>query len=188
MATPNVNRRRDVFGHVSRQFNIASEADEIPSSSAVQEISCTPTARGNCATNRPDQHLSTILEQTPSRAPLKLTYSRANLSSIGSGPKMNGRLSGMRSDGRDAIHLPNMPDARHLGPFPSGTLITPTKIRPIDPQRSNSHEGIKETPVRVSRNALRTIQERSSPINAVNENSMSIYDSLGWNDDIDELL
>ena len=187
MATPSVNRRKDVFGHVSRKFNTASEADEIPSSSAVQVISCTPRAKGDCATNRPGRHLSSILEQTPSRGPLKLIVSRVNLSATANRPEMNGRLSGVPLDDRQNLPLPNKTDTRHLGPLPSDTFRTPTKIRSNDSQRNNVHEGIKETPVKVSRYALETIPEKPTPLNAVNENSMSIYDSLGWNDDIDEL-
>lgn len=187
MATPSVNRRKDVFGNVSHKFNTASGVDEIPPSSAVQVVSCTPRAKGDSAKNRPDRHLSTVHEQTPSRGPLKVTDSRSNLSAIGNRPETNGQLSRMVSDDRQSLPLSNKSDARHLGSLPSGTFRTPTKIRSIDPQRNNPHEGIKETPVKVSRNALETIPEKPTPLNAINENNVSIYDSLGWNDDIDEL-
>lgn len=185
-----MNRRKDVFGSasgLSRTFNVASDTDEIPSSSTVQVISCTPRASGDCATNRPGRHLSTGHEQTPTRGPLKPIDSQSGVSSIANRPEIDGRPSGMSSDARGAMSHHNRTDTKYLAPFPSGTLRTPTKIRSIDPQRYNPHDGIEDTPVKVPRDTLGTIHEKPTPLNAVNENSVSIYDSLGWNDDIDEL-
>lgn len=184
MATPSVNRRKDVFGGLSgpsRTFNVASEANEIPSSSAFQVVSCTPKA-SDCATNGPSRQLSAVHEQTPTRGPLKLIESRSNLSSTGNQPEFGGRPSGMLSDARDGIPFLNKRDAKHLPPFPSGSFRTPTKVCPIDPQRNNSHEGIEDTPIKVPQG-----QGKPTSLKAPNENSVSIYDSLGWNDDFDEL-
>ena len=190
MATPSVNRRKDVFGDVSglsRKFNGVPETDEIPSSSAVQVISCTPKGRGDCATTRPSRHLSTIHEQTPTRGPLKLIDSRSSLTSIGNRPETGDRPFGMLSAVNGATPSLNKTDPKHLALFPSVTFKTPTKIRSTDPQRRNLHGEVEDTPLKVSRDALGTTQEKPTPINAADENSVSIYDSLGWNDDVDEL-
>lgn len=187
MATPSVNRRKDIFSGVSglsRKIDVVPEAGEIPSFSAVEVISCTPKPTGELATKRSGQHLSTIHEQTPSRGPLKPIDSRFNLSSTGNRPEIRGRLSG---SARDAIPLLKKTDAKHLAAFSPGPFRTPTKIRPIDPQQKHLHEGVEDTPIKNPRDALGTIQEKPTSINAENENNVSIYDRLGWNDIIDEL-
>lgn len=190
MATPSVNRRKDVFGGrsgLSHTFNAVPEPDEIPVSSAIRAVSCTPRA-SNCATNRPGGPLSAAHEQTPSRGPLKLIDSRSGLSSAGNQPEFGCRPSGILSDARDVIPLHKKTDTKHLRPFPSSAFFrTPTKVRPNNLQPKNSHWGIEDTPIKAPIDPVGTMQKKSISPNGVNENSISIYDSLGWNDDIDEL-
>jgi hypothetical protein len=193
MATPSVNRRKDVYGSLpgfSRTVAVASEPDEIPVSSAIRTVSCTPKVSNNTM-NLPGRQLRAAHEETPTRGPLKLIKSRSSLPSNGNQQHIVGRPPGTPSSARDIVPSTAMKDRPLLRPFPlfpHNNLTTPTKFHSNSSQRNNTHLGIDDTPMKVVKAPLGTRQEKLMLPHAVNENSVSIYESLGWNNDVDELF
>lgn len=187
-----MNRRKDVFGvpsALSRAVNTAAEVEEVPPSSAIRAVSCTPRA-GVGATKCGIGQLPAPYEQTPTRGPLKHAGLRPNMCSTGKQAEVCVRPSGLASKINAQVPFlsgEGAPQFRPLSLFSSSTVRTPTKVRPTDSQRENSNWEIDDTPIKVLHDSLGTRQEFSHVPNAVDENSISIYDSLGWNDDIDEL-
>ena len=191
LATPSVNRRKDVFGVPSRfshTFNAAPEPEGIPESSAINAVSCTPNAKGG-STSRAVQQLPASHQQTPTRGLLKPTGSWSNVSSTGNRPELGCRLS-KPSSNVDAV-VPFLDEKNASQPhsfpsLPSSRNRTPTKVGSTNTQPQTSHWKIDDTPIKVPQAPLGRKQEKSISPNT-NENSVSIYDSLGWNDDVDEL-
>lgn len=192
MATPSVNRRKDVYGGqpgLPRTITVTSEPDEIPVSSAIQAVSCTPKASDN-STNFSGRHLPAAHEETPTRGPLKLIKSRSSLSLNRNQQQLIGRPPGTPLSARDVVPSTAMKDASNLRSFPlfsPNSLRTPTRSQSHSSQRNNIPWGIDDTPIKVPKGPLGSRQEKLMSPHAVNENSVSIYESLGWNDDIDEL-
>ncbi len=191
MATPSVNRRKDVLGGQSglpRTLTGISEPDDIPLSSAIRAVSCTPRASASVK-NRQGRCLSPAQEQTPTRGPLKLIEACGNITLNGNQADLCSEPSGTRSSARDSVSNKDVARVRSFPSLPSSTLKTPTKVRPANPQLKpkTTHWGIEDTPVKVCKVSGVTNQERPMSPNTVDENSISIYESLGWNDIIDEL-
>ncbi len=191
MATPSANRRKDVLGGPSarpRTLTVTPEPDEIPLSSAIQAVSCTPRASASVQ-NRQGRCLPAAQEQTPTRGPLKHIEPCGNVSLNGKQPEICSGPSGTRSSARDSVSNKDIARLHSFPSLPPSTLKTPTKVRPANPQPkpNTTHWGIEDTPVKVCKVPCGTIQEKPRSPNTMDENSISIYESLGWNDDIDEL-
>lgn len=182
MATPRGKRQRDVIsGLPSLPQSVLLEIDEAPPSSALRVISSTPRLRANKPGLRNQNTLPTI-EQTPSRGPSKVLkfYSNAGL-----GANILVKPS--------SINLPlPVPDLALKSTTTakssnSGSLRTPSKSAPLIQRYEFSDRGIQETPVKNQKVPQRA-QDSKDISSAGNENDISIYQRLGWDDDADELL
>lgn len=184
MATPRGNKKRDVYRDLSSLPHSYHEAlpglEEVPQSSALQEISSTPRTRGNRPGGRNLNVLPTV-EQTPCRGPSKLVRCYPNVPSSlirqnESGPPPMAVLK----EYPVKLATTLIPDAANLG--------TPSQTGAQIQGPGSSGQGIQETPVKGLKTA-RVAALRASPLSVVeNENDECIYESLGWNDEVDELM
>ena len=158
------------------------ERDEIPPSSAPRAASSTPTMRGESAGPR-NAHILPTIEQTPSRGPSNLVMSCLNISST--------------TNLQNEPGPPPMPLLKQRYPSNPQAMTKTSNITSLETPSKHSlwihrhdtfGQEIENTPINRSK-ALRstTIKNTaSSPIG--NENDISIYKTLGWDDEGDEML
>lgn len=185
MATPRGNKKRDVYRDLSslpRSYQEAlPEIEEVPQSSALKEISSTPRTRGSRARGRNLNVLPTV-EQTPCRGPSKLVRCYPNVSSSLNGQNESGPapMAVLKEEYPVKLTTTLIPDAANLETF--------SQTSPQIQGQGFSGQGIQETPVK----GLKTAPVpalRASPSSIVgNENDECIYKSLGWDDEVDELM
>lgn len=188
MATPRGNRQKDVYGGLpfasQSQGQPLPEINEIPPSSALRAISSTP--RNRVQKSRP----TATIEQTPSRAGSKLARSS--------------RLDMSSSNVENQIEQPGLTPMMSLQK-PKYALNSPYTIM------KSSNFPILETPSKPSQVIIHTIADlgeeiKSTPIKRLHNNTplspiqnpecsrsatkdeICIYKTLGWDDDIDDLL
>ncbi|KAL8803568.1 MAG: hypothetical protein Q9200_006149 [Gallowayella weberi] len=201
MATPSANRRRDVYASQPSQLQkpvvMQEEAEEIPLSSCTRvpaSVVKTPAGvqvgRGSAMSRR---GLMGTIEQTPTRRPSKLSRTngmrKANLDTA------EQAIAATPSSVRTARHPASVLESSQTTadqPLPEsfgvrGTLArkasTGLETRPAWP----AVEGGPVKPLgSVSANVAGMSKNMtSSPIQKADP---SIYQSLGWDDDVDELL
>ncbi|KAL8859416.1 MAG: hypothetical protein Q9178_004094 [Gyalolechia marmorata] len=201
MATPSANRRRDVYATQATQAQkstvISEEVEEIPPSSCIRvpasSIKPLPDPQAKTNSTRARECLMSTVEQTPTRGPSKLSRSNIRFSAntnprkqvimaTPSSAMAAGRLiSVLNTSGKAAYQLP----ATHLG-----VEETPSRRSSTGPKGGLPRSSIEDSPVAplktVSANVIGTSTSlTSSPIP---KGDVSIYESLGWDDDVDELM
>lgn len=185
--TPSVNRHKDVLGGLPHLTQTSKELpqhpDDNPPSSSLRVIASTPAFESNKPINR-GQHLACPIEQTPTRGLLKLAGSAScnflDISQIDVADRNNVTPVKLKYSSK----VPGMMKDAAIS-FTNGVA----KFGMIDANSSNQENlGLEtqHTPLKVPI-ALsgRSFQEPSSSM-AVDENNMSIYERLGW-DDVDDL-
>ena len=195
MATPSKQRHQDVFASVPRlprgqvASRVVGQVDEVPPSSASKITDSAEKARNPSAltSDCPQQRYESILpaiEQTPSRGPSKL---------LGRPPTVGFSLIGNHDTSVD------YPETDEAGSKPqkaavemfsskscsSDTPGTPSKARTVESNQAT----VQATPDKVidsadSSKVLPAIALAPTTLRAPGE---SIYASLGWDDDFDEL-
>ena len=183
MATPRGKRQKDMMsGLPSLPQSVLPEIDNVPPSRALRVITSTPRLRANKPGVRNPKTLSTI-DQTPSRGPSKILNSYSHVS-LGANVEVVPSSSPMK------MPLPDLAfKSTTTAKISSGSnLRTPSKPAPLIRRYACSDRGVQDTPVKnlkVSQGA-RDSKVMSS---TGNENNISIYQQLGWDDDdADELL
>ena len=177
-----------MFGGLQRLPNVPVEAmpelEEIPPSSGGQDRSWNTHKRKdsvNC------QHTPSAIEQTPTRALSRPAKPLCNQESRTAEGSEVGRVR-IPALGRtvsvEAL-VPTTTNVINMQP-PATTTLPPSS----NLERENQQElgqAIQQTPIKSVRSLYKR-NERITSSPGVDEKTMSIYDSLGWNDDVDELL
>ena len=180
-----MNKKRDAFGGLPSLPHPYKEApleiEEVPQSSALLDISSTPKTRGNrrgaCSLN-----VLPTIEQTPCRGPSKLPLSDPNV------------LWGLNRQDESApapmavlkVEYPvkltttSISDPINLG--------TPLQAGPRFQGQGSSGQGIQDTPVKGLKATPATALRASTLSPVGKENDECIYERLGWDDDVDELM
>lgn len=210
MATPHGNRQKDVYGGMlpfasqSQQEPPLPEINEIPPSSALRTVSSTP--RNGDQNSRPT---AVTVEQTPCRAGSKLASSSRFLDLSSSSADHHHQLeqpglpSPMMSLLKPKYALNS--SSSHTAIMKSSSdffasLETPSKptsqVKVIHTDADlGRQETIQSTPIskRLQSNnnnniPLSPIQNPGRSPSGGTKNEISLYKTLGWDDDIDDLL
>lgn len=205
MATPRGNRQKDVYGGLSsiapqsqQGPPLLPEINEIPPSSALRAISSTPSNR--VPKSRPP---AATIDQTPTRAGSKLASSSRLLDMSSSSAdhyqiEQPGLPSPMISLLKPKYTLNSSSSSSYTtmmksssSKFSTSSLETPSKTRQV----VLGQEVIKSTPIikrlQKSNNSttpLSPIQNPECSPSGGTKSEISIYKTLGWDDDIDDLL
>ena len=198
MATPSVNRKRDAFAGLPRyagqqSADLPSEPEEIPPSSIVRvpsSIRRRPSASSRPRSTPSKNHLMLGIEQTPSRRPSKIG-GPAYLQPL---PVSDVPSHSPHLDPND--HNRNRTDET-LIPWPVvGGLLEKSEIqktpvkRPFSALQSILGPQVEDTPMK-ARNVgqlLRSTEVGQEGFVQDIDPERSIYEALGWDDDVDELV
>ncbi|KAL8771184.1 MAG: hypothetical protein Q9209_003355 [Squamulea sp. 1 TL-2023] len=202
MATPSARRRRDVYASQTsrpqKSMVIEEDLDEIPPSSCIRVPGSLIKPWGELqmtgSSTRPPVHLMPTVEQTPTRGPCKFFRSNTMPNAIQHSAKQASTTT--PSSATVAGHSSSIPDTgrrpvEKLRSSHLGVHGTPSKTTSTGTRGNLPRSGIEDTPTKqlkpVSANAVATSSKiTSSPIPKGGD--VSIYESLGWDDDVDELL
>lgn len=195
MATPSKNRYRNVLADDLRfprphSASAATTLDEVPPSSVSRITDSVRKAHGSssfCQDGAPrigSNALPTV-EQTPTRGPTKLLRLPMNSSTAEAAGE--GQISYTRRLKSPEVN-PDSSLSFSLPPWPSKVQETPSKGRTADHSCQQGKRRIEET----SSKPFMTIQDSpktsAAPMfSSSQEQETSIYASLGWDDDADEL-
>ncbi|KAL8799769.1 MAG: hypothetical protein Q9182_005635 [Xanthomendoza sp. 2 TL-2023] len=201
MATPSTNRRRDVYASQLSQLQkpivVEEEEEEIPLSSCTRVPASIVKPSAGSQVGRDSamsrKRLMPTVEQTPTRRPSKLP-----------------RANGTRNANLDTVEegIATTPSSVATARHPASVLES-NQTTADQPLPENS--GVRETPVRKASTGLKTGPAWPAvescpvkPLGSVSANmagmsknmtnspiskaDVSIYQSLGWDDDVDELL
>ena len=198
MATPSANRRRDVYATQASQAQkstvISEEMEEIPPSSCIRvpasSIKPLPDPQ---ATTRARGCLMSTVEQTPTRGPSKLSKSniRFSANAISRKQVIMATPSSATAAGQSISVLDTSRKAAYQLPATRlGVEETPSKRSSTGLKGGLPWSSIGNSPVAplktVSANVVGTSTSlTSSPIP---KGDVSIYESLGWDDGVDELM
>ncbi|KAL8910786.1 MAG: hypothetical protein Q9171_003965 [Xanthocarpia ochracea] len=201
MATPSANRRRDVYATQAPQAQkstvIPEEVEEIPPSSCIRvpasSIKPLPDPQAKTNSTRARECLMSTVEQTPTRGPSKLSKSNIRFSANenfrkqlimatpSSATATGQSISVLDTSGKAAYQLP----ATRLG-----VEETPSRRSSTGPKGGLPRSSIEDSPVAplktVSANVVGTSTSFTS--SRIPKGDVSIYESLGWDDDVDELV
>ncbi|KAL8739042.1 MAG: hypothetical protein Q9181_000224 [Wetmoreana brouardii] len=201
MATPSANRRKDVFATLPSQVPTSAimpqELEEIPPSSCTRVPASAikpPTERIVDSNPRPKKRLMPTGDQTPTRGPSK--HSNLNIAAtprlglegkkvyITNQSSINSRLPPSILDSSKSV-------SEELPPPASGVQGTPSRRRSASRTGILPRAGVEGIPLKplesVSGNLMPT-SNNVTPSPLSNEGGVSIYKSLGWDDDVDELV
>ncbi|KAL8835303.1 MAG: hypothetical protein Q9170_003389 [Blastenia crenularia] len=200
-ATPSANRRRDVFSGLHSQSlqaaAVQEELEEIPSSSCALVPASTMKARTDEIMGRQLdttlQRLMPSVEQTPTRGPSKFAQVdiaaklRLAPESIESTPSSIARAKYAMSV-QDTCQKPG-----YLKPtWTTDVQATPSRKASIAGLDGNlPRPDVESTPMKQLKCVSTKIPRASydlAPSPAPDEGDESIYTSLGWDDDVDELM
>lgn len=211
-ATPRGNRQKDVFGRLPRlpaaNPTISNEPDEIPPSSvsrvpsSVQRHPALSIKDNEPKLPRP--YLQTTMEQTPTRGPSKQSKSslgaelRTRPSSVFLTPSKPRRSPATISE-KSRISSPyagQPSSSNHLGADNHGGGIqeTPHKSQIDVPEKGGASVSIDARPFSplsdlepdIRANVLSATIPSSPPV-LEEESSKSLFETLGWDDYVDEL-
>lgn len=199
MATPSANRRRNVFKgeHSQSQQSLLTqqELEKIPPSSCTHVPASSIKASINEVVERNSVTLKRCLmptiEQTPTKGPSK--FSQLD---VAAKPKsvdestlmtpstvMNARRS---ASGQDTSQKSEF----QKPPWTGGVQATPSRKASTDPDGHLPKVIFEGTPVKqlkpLSANVLRA--SYNTALSPASNDGVSIYKSLGWDDDVDELM
>lgn len=187
--TPSVNRRKDVFSGLPHlpQASKAEipELEDIPPSSGLRVIASTPRIRASGISNG-GQPCMPLVEQTPTRGSSKFAKSIASASL---GVSQHQKTTQTFITPTKLLHSLNIPSTTDRTAFSLTARVGKTPMTDSSvSNEENSSQRVQDTPLKVSMaQPPKTSQQLpSSPI--IDEGNRSIYEKLGWNDDIDELL
>lgn len=186
MATPKGNRQKDVFRGLPCRFQPyranLPEVDEVPPSSALRFISATPNSCRSRLGGSQKSVLPTI-EQTPSRGPSKHIRPCRNVS-----------LSATQPDGLPPpVMTPTKPTHPTKPPATMNTnhgvsLGTGSKPNPFFQIHEGLHNELEDTPIKKGTTMPANTYSKPTPLVAGDENVRSIYENLGWEDEVDEAM
>lgn len=218
MATPRGNRQKDVYGGLlpfasqSQQEPPLPDINEIPPSSALRTISSTP--RNGVQDSQPT---AATVEQTPCRAGSKLTSGSRFLDMSSSNANHHHRHHQFEQPGLPSP-ITSLPKPKYaLNSSSSHTTImksssdffasleTPSKptsqVKVIHTDADLGRQGtIQSTPISkrfqssnnnnkdMNNTPLSPIQNPGRSPSGGTKNDISIYKTLGWDDEIDDLL
>ncbi|KAL9012177.1 MAG: hypothetical protein Q9173_003046, partial [Seirophora scorigena] len=198
MATPSANRRRDVFARPQSrplpssvmQQGVEEEAPSsfthVPASTVKPRDDA--VARG--ATSNARQPFMSTVEQTPTRGPSKFAH-------LGHVTAREGIIQRTPSSTMKVDGIMSIQDTSQRGGYrrPAGLSrvpITPSRKAAMDSRGSLQLAHCEGTPMKCLTSVSANVRKASKDIEvspASNEADVSIYKSLGWeDDDVDELL
>jgi hypothetical protein len=194
MATPSKNRHCNVLADLRfprpHSASAATTLDEVPPSSVSRITGSVIKAHGSssfCQDGAPwiGSNVLPSVEQTPTRGPTKLLG--RPMSSSTAKAAGEGQMSYTRKLKSPEAN-PDLSLSFSLPPWPSKVQETPSKERTADHSFQQEKRRIEETPSKPSV----TIQDSPKTSAAATffssqEQETSIYASLGWDDDADEL-
>ncbi|KAL8712267.1 MAG: hypothetical protein Q9220_003418 [cf. Caloplaca sp. 1 TL-2023] len=202
MATPTANRRRNVLPGKVPQLQALSILDEdsatippsscthVPASTTKQSVDV-PMGVGE---NLPRKRVAPTIEQTPTRGPSK--HSQSILRTQSSSAFDEAGVPMVPASTLKAKHPPSFlnTNRNNTDQLPSMTFDvqqTPSRRVSVGTKDSLSRVRVESTPTKtlrsISGNAIGpTTNITSSP--GFHEGGISIYKSLGWDDDFDELM
>ena len=194
MATPSKNRQWNPFSGLPRlpQPNASAppeELEDIPPSSVSRVPSSTrraPSTLVKGSTKRFGDRLLPSVEQTPTRGPSKFlgrpAASSAVMASTAEIPQS--------SPAGPELKPPNVPSGLSASStWNTNIHETPAKYRTIYHVDQAEELDIEATPIKVPLNdkPLKDALQADPPSSQQQEPEISIYASLGWDDDVDEL-
>lgn len=196
MATPKGNRQKDVFGvdasRLPQSFSgvtVPVEPDLIPPSSGLRVPSTSSKIRVQSGVDpgllRTAKPILPSVQQTPTRRPSKLARSFSQTTrragdAIAFPPlnlKPDEKDEELRGPDRDSS--PELPHDSSI----SCAMTSNTSFTPID--RSHHQSAIQENPAK-SAEITKAFAQPPCSLPENHQQSRSIYESLGWDDDIDE--
>ncbi|KAL8674558.1 MAG: hypothetical protein Q9168_001076 [Polycauliona sp. 1 TL-2023] len=196
MATPSANRRRDVYASRTSQMQqpavISEDVEEIPPSSCLRVPASTtkllPDLQAAINPAEPRRYPMPSVEQTPTRGPSK--FSRLNTI-----PNARPSTAEQAAAAEPKISSPDggQPHAYQLTSSRLDIQGTPSR-RPSTARKGNLPcSGIESTPVKplgmVSANSNSAASGNMMTSSAFPKGEgASIYQSLGWDDDVDDFM
>ncbi|KAL8854590.1 MAG: hypothetical protein Q9221_000625 [Calogaya cf. arnoldii] len=187
MATPSANRRRDVYASRTSQVQksaVIPEDVEIAPSSCIRVPASSIQAKSN--STEPWKYLKPTVEQTPTRGPSKLA--RLN-NRVNATP--NAAKSAMTAEPQLSVLDTSRKHEYQLPSYRLNVQGTPSRRSSTGFKGSVPRSGIENTPVKSSENVSANLAAISSEITSSpmpQGGNVSIYESLGWDDDVDELI
>ncbi|KAL8694358.1 MAG: hypothetical protein Q9218_000995 [Villophora microphyllina] len=200
MATPAANRRKNVFASQTSQQQTwtvpPAEVDEIPSSSCahVPVSAIKPMAEAVLDSNsRPKKRLVPSVEQTPTRGPSRCSDINMRVTSRPGLAERNNIQTKNPVYADTAISFSALTaKSAHQPPFSTCDVqSTPSKRTLTSANRNLFTTRVEVTPLKplgpVSEGVTVTSKD-ITPLPSAHEEGLSIYESLGWDDDADELM
>ena len=192
MATPSRNRQKVIYSDLPRlpRSNAAGtspfELEEIPPSSISRIPSSTAKVRGSVkdGIRNNDEHFLPNIEQTPTRGPSKLTGRPKSSHAVMKSSSNSTQLPSFAATRSTPLIFSTKSD---LSSLPSDAKETPSKAHynVDDLYNQESHTGPTEGLLSANWGTDDT-QRKCLPPPSEDEGT-SIYATLGWDDDIDEL-
>ena len=198
MATPKGNRQKDVFGvnasRLPQSFSgvtVPVEPDLIPPSSGLRVPSTSSKIRVQSEVNlgllRTAKPALPSVQQTPTRRPSKLARSFSQ-TTCGAGEAIAFPPQSLTPDEKDeefkGPDRDTSPELPHYSSI-SCAMTSNTSFTPID--QSYHQSAIEESPAE-SAEITKAFAQPTCSLPENYQQSRSIYESLGWDDDIDELM
>ena len=188
MATPSRNRQWNPFGGLPRlppptASAPPEELEDIPPSSASRVPSSArraPSTLVKSSTRRLGDRLWPSVEQTPTRGPFKFLGRPAASSAV---------MASTAEIPQSSPAGPELSASYRSSTWNTNNHETPTKDRTIHHLDQAEEPDIEATPIKVPLNDKppKDALKADPPSSQQQEPEISIYASLGWDDDVDEL-
>ncbi|KAI4229707.1 MAG: hypothetical protein L6R36_000623 [Xanthoria steineri] len=202
MATPSANRRRDVYASQNSRLQksavISEDVEEIPPSSCLRVPSSTsklpPHLAAKSTSVNARRNLMPTVEQTPTRGPSKFLKVDDMPNASPSAAKQGMTITSSSAMAAEPQLWMLDTNRKNAYQFPSsrlGVQETPSRRSSTGCKGSLSQSGIESTPVKSSESVSASLAVISNNITSSpmpKGGDVSIYESLGWDDDADELM
>lgn len=199
MATPSKSRHHDVLAddlRFSRRMpaSAATIMDEVPPSSVSRISDSARKAHGSSSfgkdgTRRIGSNVLPTIEQTPTRGPTKLLGRPMSNSTTVTAGEDWGHLTPRATELKPPDANPASFLSYSLPSWPSKVQETPSKGRTADDNVGREKCKVGATPSKhFQATKDSTDTSAAAAVSSSQEQETSIYASLGWDDDVDELL
>lgn len=199
MATPSKSRHYDTLPDVIRfprpkRASAATSLDEVPPSSVSRISDSARKAHESssfCKDGKRliDSNVLPTIQQTPTRGPTKLLGCPLSFSTTMAASEDIVHLTPRATKSKSPEAKPALFLSYSLPSWPSRVQETPSKARTADydfRQEKHKIEATPSKPILSTKDSTNT--SAAAALSSSQEQETSIYASLGWDDDVDELL